>query len=199
MRNRLPLGPYRRALPRTLWWSYGGGAFSYERGTPVTCRQVYSNPVTRDVCNHQIQTGSCLNQAWSNLMRPCEESKQALFDFLASRSSSSFGSPRRAPTGLVSRIFSRMDRVMQQMRKVQIHLHLLNTVISAEHTHAWHSAGCVGLRAARGRSRSRARSLSLPHSHSFSLCGGRRLQDPCTFLGFSRWVSRDHRIPSPCS
>ena len=30
-----PLGPYRRALPRALWWSLGGGAFSYERGHPV--------------------------------------------------------------------------------------------------------------------------------------------------------------------
>ena len=30
-----PLGPYSRPMPRTLRWSYGGGAVSYERGTPV--------------------------------------------------------------------------------------------------------------------------------------------------------------------
>ena len=30
-----PLGPYSRNMPRALWWSYGGGAVSYERGTPV--------------------------------------------------------------------------------------------------------------------------------------------------------------------
>ena len=34
IRDHLPLGPYSRALPRALWW-YQGGAFSYERGTPV--------------------------------------------------------------------------------------------------------------------------------------------------------------------
>jgi len=26
---------YSRAMPRTLWWSLGGGAVSYERGAPV--------------------------------------------------------------------------------------------------------------------------------------------------------------------
>ena len=31
IRNRLPLGPYSRTMPRAL----GGGAVSYERGTPV--------------------------------------------------------------------------------------------------------------------------------------------------------------------
>ena len=25
-------------MPRALWWSYGGGAVSYERGTPVRIR-----------------------------------------------------------------------------------------------------------------------------------------------------------------
>ena len=30
-----PLGPYIRTIPRVIWWSYGGGAVSYERGTPV--------------------------------------------------------------------------------------------------------------------------------------------------------------------
>ena len=27
-------------MPRALWWSWGG-AFSYERGTPVICTSVY--------------------------------------------------------------------------------------------------------------------------------------------------------------
>jgi len=27
IRNRLPLGPYSRPLPRALWWSRGGGHF----------------------------------------------------------------------------------------------------------------------------------------------------------------------------
>ena len=30
-----PIGPYSRPMPRALWWSSGGGAVSYERGTPV--------------------------------------------------------------------------------------------------------------------------------------------------------------------
>jgi len=25
--KRPPLGPYRRPMPRVLWWSYGGGLF----------------------------------------------------------------------------------------------------------------------------------------------------------------------------
>ena len=29
------LGPYSTTMPRVLWWSLGGGAISYERGTPV--------------------------------------------------------------------------------------------------------------------------------------------------------------------
>ena len=32
----LLLGPYSRAISRPLRWSGGGGALSYERGTPVT-------------------------------------------------------------------------------------------------------------------------------------------------------------------
>ena len=35
IRKRTPLGPYRRPVPRVLGESWGGGAFSYERGTPV--------------------------------------------------------------------------------------------------------------------------------------------------------------------
>ena len=38
MRNRTPQGPYSRPTPRALRLSYGGGAFSYERGTPVGAR-----------------------------------------------------------------------------------------------------------------------------------------------------------------
>jgi hypothetical protein len=35
VRNHAPLGPCSRNMPRTLWWSYGGWADPYERGTPV--------------------------------------------------------------------------------------------------------------------------------------------------------------------
>ena len=35
VRNCLLLGPYCRAMPGALRWSEGGGAVSYERGTPV--------------------------------------------------------------------------------------------------------------------------------------------------------------------
>ena len=35
IRNNPLLGPCSRTMPRTLWWSYGGGAVSYERGAPV--------------------------------------------------------------------------------------------------------------------------------------------------------------------
>jgi len=27
IRNRFPVGPYSRAMPRALWWSQGGGLF----------------------------------------------------------------------------------------------------------------------------------------------------------------------------
>ena len=27
IRNRRPLGPYSRTMPRALWWPYGGGCF----------------------------------------------------------------------------------------------------------------------------------------------------------------------------
>ena len=33
--NRHPVGPYSGFLPMALWCLYGGGAVSYERGTPV--------------------------------------------------------------------------------------------------------------------------------------------------------------------
>ena len=35
IRNSAPLGSYSRSMPRALWWWQGGGAVSYERGTPV--------------------------------------------------------------------------------------------------------------------------------------------------------------------
>jgi len=38
IRNSGRLGPYRRTIPRVLWWSWGGGAVSYERGTPEPWR-----------------------------------------------------------------------------------------------------------------------------------------------------------------
>ena len=35
IRNTPLLGPYSGPITRVVWWSYGGGAGSYERGTPV--------------------------------------------------------------------------------------------------------------------------------------------------------------------
>ena len=35
IKNSAPLGPYSRNMFRALWWSYGGGALSYERGAHV--------------------------------------------------------------------------------------------------------------------------------------------------------------------
>jgi len=35
IRNTPLLGPYSRTIPRVLGWFWGGGAVSYERGTPV--------------------------------------------------------------------------------------------------------------------------------------------------------------------
>jgi len=35
IRNSAPLGPYSRTMSRALWSSWGDGAVSYERGTPV--------------------------------------------------------------------------------------------------------------------------------------------------------------------
>ena len=35
IRKHPTLGPYSRPMPRALWWALGGGAVSYERGTPV--------------------------------------------------------------------------------------------------------------------------------------------------------------------
>ena len=35
IRNTPLLGPYSKTIPRGKWWSWGGGAVSHERGTPV--------------------------------------------------------------------------------------------------------------------------------------------------------------------
>ena len=39
IRKLHPLGPYSRPMPRALSWSLGGGALSYEGGTPVSLSQ----------------------------------------------------------------------------------------------------------------------------------------------------------------
>ena len=36
IRNAPLLGPFSRTTPRVLWWSQGGGAVSYEQGTPCS-------------------------------------------------------------------------------------------------------------------------------------------------------------------
>ena len=35
MRNNPLLGPYSRTMSRAMWWPWGGGGVSYERGTPI--------------------------------------------------------------------------------------------------------------------------------------------------------------------
>ena len=35
IRNTFLVGPYSRTMPKALWWSWGGWAVPYERGTPV--------------------------------------------------------------------------------------------------------------------------------------------------------------------
>ena len=59
IRNRRPLGPYSRDMPRSLWWSWGGGAVSHERGTctPVSLATVHAHlvqPVERKVSSGEI-------------------------------------------------------------------------------------------------------------------------------------------------
>ena len=48
IRNRPTLGPYSRTMPRLLWLSWGGEAFSYERGTPVGIHSRLSREGTAD-------------------------------------------------------------------------------------------------------------------------------------------------------
>ena len=52
-RTRIPLGPYRRPLPRVL----GGWAFSYRRGTPVPCHGLAQD---RPASGHPVVIGSSL-------------------------------------------------------------------------------------------------------------------------------------------
>ena len=40
IRNRATLAPYSSFMSRALWWSWGGGVVSYERGTPVGTAQL---------------------------------------------------------------------------------------------------------------------------------------------------------------
>ena len=35
IRDRTSLEPYSRTMPRDIWWSWRGGALSYEQGTPA--------------------------------------------------------------------------------------------------------------------------------------------------------------------
>ena len=50
--KRHPVGPYSRTMPRLLGWSYGGGAISYERDTPVGCTSRISSS------SMSVRTGS---------------------------------------------------------------------------------------------------------------------------------------------
>jgi hypothetical protein len=52
IKTRTPLEPYSRHMPRALWWPLGGGAVSFERGTPVVA------PWRGGMVNHFV----CLSQ-----------------------------------------------------------------------------------------------------------------------------------------
>ena len=62
MRNFHSLGPYRRPLPRALRWSWGGGAVSYERGTPVVVHHSLRIRTGAGIhgCRGRINQGLCL-------------------------------------------------------------------------------------------------------------------------------------------
>ena len=40
LRNRQPVGPYRRPMPRLLGGSWGGGVFPHGRGTPADFQEL---------------------------------------------------------------------------------------------------------------------------------------------------------------
>jgi len=52
IRNRHPVGPYSRTMPRLIWWCWGGVEVSYERGTPVLPK-----PETRNLNQGACATG----------------------------------------------------------------------------------------------------------------------------------------------
>jgi len=52
IRKRNPLGPYSTPVPRALWCSQGGGAVSYERGTPVGTERAH----IREPLSHKFGT-----------------------------------------------------------------------------------------------------------------------------------------------
>ena len=72
IRNRLSLGTYSMTLPMALRWSWGGRAFSFERGTPAqvlgVCVERLQNPRTDDTQNSTLNSQhSTLNTQHSTL------------------------------------------------------------------------------------------------------------------------------------
>ena len=61
--KRHPIRPYTRPMPWALWWSWGGGAFYYERGTPV-----FSNPAFDRTPSSTNSKPSTLNPEFQTLI-----------------------------------------------------------------------------------------------------------------------------------
>jgi hypothetical protein len=67
IRNTPLVGPYKRTL--VLWWSWGGGAVSYERGTSVVGPGSVSKPLTQ--VGKTVCTAPTPAEAWSQRDFPC--------------------------------------------------------------------------------------------------------------------------------
>ena len=61
IRNRLPLGPFRRPMPRVVGGSLGGWAFSHGLGTPV------QPPCVTELCSVQRQPSLSLEWHWGQI------------------------------------------------------------------------------------------------------------------------------------
>ena len=58
-----PSGPYSRSMTRALRWSWGGGAVSYERGTPVARASSPQSGLKRvDLVDQRARTSSCASK-----------------------------------------------------------------------------------------------------------------------------------------
>ena len=75
-------------MPRALWWSLGGGAVSYERGTPVVPnnRSGEQHVVNRRFDWVSLVIDSCITQLKAQgPSRSCNESKEGSLVELSSR------------------------------------------------------------------------------------------------------------------
>ena len=83
-----PPQSYSRPMPRPLWWSKGGGAVSYERGTPEPIVQAGSVPGSSSVSHGLVSSirrnrklismESSANPSTSGVKRPASPSEAEL-------------------------------------------------------------------------------------------------------------------------